>query len=65
MVMRGGCDKSADLEFCNCMCHESEHVEHIMACCAGKCLGCGRFIKIWFADIHYAKCLRYKSNTKI
>lgn len=66
MVMRGGCDRTQEAEFCNCSGHADGHktVTHIMACCAGECIGCGRPIRDIFLEEHRKKCEPYKSISK-
>ena len=28
---------------CDCECHHNDRVMHIMPCCGGKCIGCGKY----------------------
>jgi len=54
MVMAGGCTQ--DFDICNCRCHVSDSVRHIMACCAGKCPHCHQYIRLGCVASHKEKC---------
>ena len=54
---RGGCNYDESLEFCHCFCHEPNSTKnHVVSCCAGKCLMCARFINFGFEDKHFGNC---------
>lgn len=35
---------SVKWRYCDCSCHRSEHIQHMMACCDGQCPHCGHWI---------------------
>lgn len=56
MVMIRGCDLTQDFDICNCRCHSSDFVRHIVACCWGMCLHCHRYIHFGSVASHMEKC---------
>ena len=52
-------------EICDCRCHQSKNIKHVMSCCF-TCSICDLKVKSVFYDTHLKKCtLEYEERLKI